>query len=61
MHHLLVYAQIIQAEREREIEEAIRRLRLLRRQDETREPVEGVSRLANRSRALNPDVRPSGG
>lgn len=60
MYHVL-FAQIVHAQREREIEEDIRRRQLLRRQDETEEPVDTVGRRANRSQALSPGVRPTGG
>ena len=59
MYHVL-FAQILHAQREREIEEAIRRRQLLRRQDEDAEPVETAGRRGNRSQSLHP-VRPTGG
>lgn len=60
MYHVLL-AQIIHAERERELEEALRRRRWFRRPDETPEAHEAVGRRADRPRALSPGVRSSGG
>lgn len=60
MYHL-AFAHIIHAEREREIEEAIRRRQLLRPRDETTEPFERTNRRADDPRALTPRVRPTGG
>lgn len=59
MFHVL-FAHIIHAERERELEEAIRRRQLLRPQDETVEATEVPDRR-QRDRALTPRVRPTGG
>jgi hypothetical protein len=60
MYHVL-FAQIIHAERERELEAALRQRRLLRRPDETTEAREAVARPGNRPQALNPGIRSSGG
>lgn len=61
MHQLLLIAQIIHAERERELEEAIRRRRLLRPREETIEPFGAANRRVDEARALTPRVRPTGG
>jgi hypothetical protein len=60
MFHVL-FANIIHAEREREIEEAMRRRRLLRPQDETIESSEARDRRTSEGRSLTPRVRPTGG
>jgi len=60
MFHVL-FANVIHAEREREIEEAMRRRRLLRPQDETIEPSETRDRRSREGRSLTPRVRPTGG
>ena len=60
MYHV-VFAYIIHAEREREIEEAIRRRRLLRPEDEAIEPSASRAQRSGDPRALTPRVRPTGG
>jgi hypothetical protein len=60
MYHVL-FAQIIHAERERELEAAIRRRHLLRPQDQSIEPSGDSNRRANDPRALTPRARPAGG
>jgi hypothetical protein len=60
MYHV-VFAHIIHAERERELEEAIRRRQLLKPQDETVEPPEAVDRRGRDGRSLTQRVRPTGG
>jgi hypothetical protein len=59
--YYVVFAHIIHAEREREIEEAIRRRQLLQPQDETTEPTEARDRRSSDPRALTPRVRATGG
>lgn len=53
--------ETIQAEREREIERAIRRRRLLKPQDEATEPFDGVTRRMTEGRLLGIRVRLTGG
>jgi hypothetical protein len=60
MYHV-VFANIIHAEREREIEQAIRIKRLLRRHDDAIEPHEVRDRRADEARTLTPRARPTGG
>lgn len=60
MYHV-VFAQIIHAERERELEEAIRRRQLLRPQEEAIEPDETTDRRNREGRPLTPRVRPTTG
>ncbi len=60
MYHV-VFAHIIQAEREREIEEAIRRRQLLHPLDGTSESTEAKDHRSSDARALTPRARPSGG
>ena len=57
----LALIEIMQAEREREIETAIRRRRLLRPQDEGTEPNQADGRRTTDARALTVRVRPTGG
>jgi hypothetical protein len=60
MYHV-VFAHIIHAEREREINEAIRRRLLLHPLDEGIEPGETRDRRTSEARTLTPRVRPTGG
>jgi len=60
MYHVL-FAQIIHAERERELEAAIRRRRLLRPQDQTIDPAVDASPRGNDPRTLTARARPTGG
>ena len=60
MYHV-VFAHIMQAEREREIDAAIRRRQLLHPQDETIEPAETRDRRTAEARTLTPRARPTGG
>lgn len=60
MYHV-AFAYIIQAEREREINEAIRRRLLLEPQDDTVEPGEARHRPTSDPRTLTPRARPTGG
>ena len=60
MYHVL-FAQIIHAERERELQAAIRRRHLLRPQEQTVEPSGDGSRRANDPRTLTARARPTGG
>jgi len=53
--------EVIQAEREREIESAIRRRQLLRPRDSAAEPVPAPNRTTTKGRNLAPRVRPTGG
>ena len=53
--------EVIQAEREREIETAIRRRQLLRPQDGATDPVSASSRPGAKGRSLAVRVRPTGG
>ena len=59
--YYVVFAHIIHAEREREIEEALRRRKLLQPQDETIEPGEARDRRTSDARTLTPRARPTGG
>ncbi len=52
---------VIRAEREREIESAIRNRRLLRPNDDAADAVPAPVRAANESRRLTVRARPSGG
>lgn len=56
MYHV-VFAQIMQADREREIEAAIRRRRLLKPEDESVEPLEATVSRSGPGRTLAPRVR----
>ena len=60
MYHV-AFAYIIQAEREREINEAIRRRLLLEPQDDPIEPAEARDRRTTDARTLTPRARPTGG
>jgi hypothetical protein len=60
MYHV-VFAHIIHAERERELEDAIRRRQLLKPQDEAVEPNEASDRRYREERSLTPRTRPTGG
>jgi hypothetical protein len=53
--------EVIQAEREREIQLAIRRRRLLRPQDDAIEPMTGSLHPTPKGRALTARVGPTGG
>jgi hypothetical protein len=57
----LVLADIIQSEREREIEKAIRRRQLLTPQDGATEPAENENRRTSDAHALAVRVRPTTG
>ena len=60
MYHV-VFAHIIQAEREREIEDAIRRRHLLHPLDGDIESARTDDRRTGEARALTPRVRPTSG
>lgn len=60
MYHVF-FAHIIHAEREREIEAAIRRRQLLQPPDETSEPGEARERRTSDARTLTAPARPTGG
>jgi hypothetical protein len=60
MYHV-VFAHIIHAQREREIEEAIRVRRLLKGEDATSERFETTNRAPSEARTLTPRARPTGG
>jgi hypothetical protein len=60
MFHV-AFAYIIHAERERELDKAIRRRQLLEPQDETVEPGGARDRRASDARTLTARVRPTGG
>lgn len=60
MYHVL-FAQIIHAERERELEAALRRRRLLRPQDQTIEPSGAKGPRDSEPRTLTARARPTGG
>jgi len=60
MFHV-VFAHIIHAERERELEEAIRLRQLLKPQVEAVEPPETPDRRSREGQSLTPRVRPTGG
>lgn len=60
MYHV-IFAHIIHAERERELEEAIRLRQLLRPQDEAIEPPEATDRRSREGQTLAPRVRPTAG
>jgi hypothetical protein len=53
--------EVIQAEREREVQQAMRRRRLLRPQEVAVEPMTGSLHAAPRGRALAVRVGPTGG
>jgi len=60
MYHVF-FAQIIHAERERELEAAIRRRQLLRPQDQKTEPSAATGPRDSEPRALTARARPTGG